>query len=170
MPRASLADAHGSSLPLASFDGSPLQPSPSERVLCLATPTGVRACPAGSPAPGPDRASHEASRRTYNGSPRIHRDLRNQGHRVSRKCVIRLQQTEGLAARIRKRFRRTTMSDQNQPVAANMRGQDFVAEAPNQRWVGDTTEFVIGSSGKLYLAAVSRPLLTLRDRLGRPCH
>ena len=62
------------------------------------------------------------------------------------------------------------MSDQNQPVAANMRGQDFVAEAPNQRWVGDTTEFVIGSSGKLYLAAVSRPLLTLRDRLGRPCH
>ena len=25
---------------------------------------------------------------------------------------------------------------------------------PNQRWVGDTTEFVIGSSGKLYLAAV----------------
>ena len=27
-------------------------------------------------------------------------------------------------------------------------------EAPNQRWVGDTTEFVIGSSGKLYLAAI----------------
>ena len=25
---------------------------------------------------------------------------------------------------------------------------------PNQRWVGDTTEFVIGGSGKLYLAAV----------------
>ena len=26
--------------------------------------------------------------------------------------------------------------------------------APNQRWVGDTTEFVIGESGKLYLAAI----------------
>ena len=26
--------------------------------------------------------------------------------------------------------------------------------APNQRWVGDTTDFVIGESGKLYLAAV----------------
>ena len=25
---------------------------------------------------------------------------------------------------------------------------------PNQRWVGDTTEFVIGSSAKLYLAAI----------------
>lgn len=30
----------------------------------------------------------------------------------------------------------------------------FVTEAPNQRWVGDTTEFLIGESQKLYLAAV----------------
>ena len=99
------------------------------------------------------RASHEASRRTY-GSPRIHRDLSEQGHRVSRKRVIRLKQAEGLTARVRKRFKRTTMSDHDQPVAANVLAQDFVAEAPNQRWVGDTTEFVIGSSGKLYLAAI----------------
>jgi putative transposase len=28
------------------------------------------------------------------------------------------------------------------------------AERPNQSWVGDTTEFVIGSSAKLYLAAI----------------
>ena len=32
--------------------------------------------------------------------------------------------------------------------------RQFTAEAPNQRWVGDTTEFVIGESGKLYLAAI----------------
>ena len=99
------------------------------------------------------RASHEASRCTY-GSPRIHRDLQEQGHAVSRKRVIRLQQAEGLTARRRKRFKRTTMSDHDQPVAANVLGQDFQAEAPNQRWVGDTTEFVIGRSGKLYLAAI----------------
>ena len=99
------------------------------------------------------RASHEASRRTY-GSPRIHRDLREQGHRVSRKRVMRLQQAEGLIARARKRVKRTTMSDHDQPVLANVLTQDFAADAPNQRWVGDTTEFVIGRSGKLYLAAV----------------
>ena len=99
------------------------------------------------------RASHEASRRTY-GSPRIHRDLHEQGHRVSRKRVIRLKQAEGLTARARKRFKRTTMSDHDQPVAANVLAQDFVADAPNHRWVGDTTEFVIGRSGKLYLAAM----------------
>ena len=99
------------------------------------------------------RASHEASRRTY-GSPRIHRDLRDQGQRVSRKRVIRLQRAEGLVARVRKRFKRTTLSDHDQPVAANVLDQAFVADAPNQRWVADTTEVVIGSSGKLYLAAL----------------
>ena len=39
-------------------------------------------------------------------------------------------------------------------MAANLLGRQFVAAAPNQRSVGDTTEFVIGGSGKLYLAAV----------------
>ncbi len=99
------------------------------------------------------RASHEASRRRY-GSPRVHRDLRAQGTRVSRKRVVRLMQLEGLQARVRKRFKRTTMSDHDQPVAANVLRQDFVAAAPNQRWVSDTTEFVIGAGGRLYLAAV----------------
>jgi transposase InsO family protein len=39
-------------------------------------------------------------------------------------------------------------------VAGNLLDRQFTAEAPNQRWVGDTTEFVIGESGKLYLAAI----------------
>ena len=46
------------------------------------------------------------------------------------------------------------MSDHDQPVAANLLDRQFSAEAPNRRWVGDTTEFVIGESGKLYLAAM----------------
>ena len=99
------------------------------------------------------RASHEASRYRY-GSPRVHEDLIDQGVPISRKRVVRLMRAEGLKARVRKRFKCTTMSDHDQPVAANVLGQDFVAEAPNQRWVGDTTEFVIGSSGTLYLAAI----------------
>lgn len=50
---------------------------------------------------------------------------------------------------LRKRHTLTTMSDHDQPVADNLLNRQFEAEAPNQRWVGDTTEFVIGSSGKL---------------------
>jgi transposase InsO family protein len=100
------------------------------------------------------QASFTASKGRY-GSPRIHRDLRDDHQqRVSRKRVIRLMQADGLKARVRKRFRCTTMSDHDQPVAANLLDRQFTAEAPNQSWVGDTTEFVIGDSGKLYLAAI----------------
>ena len=100
------------------------------------------------------RASFDASKGRY-GSPRIHRDLReDHQERVSRKRVIRLMQEDGLTARVRKRFTCTTMSDHDQPVAANLLDRQFTAVAPNQRWVGDTTEFVIGEDGKLYLAAI----------------
>jgi putative transposase len=100
------------------------------------------------------RASFAASKGRY-GSPRIHRDLReDHQERVSRKRVIRLMQEDGLKARIRKRFRCTTMSDHDQPVATNLLDRQFTAEAPNQRWVGDTTEVLIGEHGKLYLAAI----------------
>ena len=99
------------------------------------------------------RASFEASKGRY-GSPRIHEDLREQGERVSRKRVIRLKQEEGLRARVRKRFKCTTMSDHDLPVAGNLLDRQFTAERPNQRWVGDTTEFVIGEGAKLYLAAI----------------
>jgi len=98
-------------------------------------------------------ASFAASKGRY-GSPRVHRDLLEQQERVSRKRVIRLMQEEKLKARVRKRFKCTTMSDHDQPVAANLLDRQFTAAAPNQRWVGDTTEFVIGESGKLYLAAI----------------
>jgi len=100
------------------------------------------------------RASFEGSKRRY-GSPRIHRDLREDHDEcVSRKRVIRLMQEEGLQARVPKRFVCTTDSDHELPVAANLLNREFTAEAPNQRWVGDTTEFTIGESGKLYLAAI----------------
>ncbi len=99
------------------------------------------------------RTSFEASTRRY-GSPRVHADLREQAIRVSRKRIIRLMQEDGLQARARKRFKCTTMSDHDQPVEANLLDREFRADAPNQRWVGDTTEFVIGESGKLYLAAI----------------
>ena len=73
---------------------------------------------------------------------------------MSRKRVIRLMQEEGLQARKRKRFKVTTMSQHDQPVAPNVLDRQFTAAAVNQRWVGDTTEFVIGESSKLYLAAI----------------
>jgi len=94
--------------------------------------------------------SFAKSRKTY-GSPRVHADL--VGERVGRNRVIRLMQGEKLVARVRRRYRSTTMSDHEQPVAANLLNREFEAAAPNQRWVGDTTE-LLTATGKFYLAAI----------------
>ena len=98
-------------------------------------------------------ASFEAHKSRY-GSPRIHGDLQEAKEPVSRKRIVRLMQEDGLKARPRKRFKCTTMSDHDQPVADNLLQRDFTAERPNQRWVGDTSELRIGEQGKAYLAVV----------------
>ena len=99
------------------------------------------------------RAFHAASHHRY-GRPRLWKDLREDGEAVSEKRVRRLMREEGLQGKVPKRFKQTTNSDHNDPIAANLLERDFTAAAPNQRWVGDTTEFVIGESAKLYLAAI----------------
>jgi transposase InsO family protein len=84
----------------------------------------------------------------------VHDDLIEWKERVSRKRIIRLMQEDGLKARVRKRYKVTTDSDHDQPIAAILLQQTFTAERPNHRWVGDTSEFVIGEGGKLYLAVI----------------
>jgi transposase InsO family protein len=55
----------------------------------------------------------------------------------------------------------------DQPIAANLLDRQFQAERPNQRWVSDTTAFVIGRGGRaLVPGGGPRPLLALRRRLG----
>ena len=92
--------------------------------------------------------------RGYYGSPRVHDDLIEAKQRVSRKRIIRLMQADGLKARVRKRYKVTTDSNHDQPIADNLLKQQFTAERPNQRWAGDTTQLVIGEGGKLYLAVI----------------
>jgi putative transposase len=72
------------------------------------------------------RASFEKSRRTY-GSIRIHEDLVETGEHVGRNRVIRIMQDEGIRARARKRWKSTTMSEHDQPIAPNVLSRDFEA-------------------------------------------
>ena len=97
------------------------------------------------------RSAHEIGRRTY-GSPRVLRELRAQEIHIGRKRIMRLMR-EGLRARVRRRYRCTTMSEHDQPIAPNLLGRNFQPATRNQSWASDTTELVTGS-GKLYLAAV----------------
>jgi putative transposase len=99
------------------------------------------------------REAHERSRKTY-GSPRVHAELVAHGEHVSRKRIVRLMQEQGIQARARRRYKCTTMSDHDQPVAPNLLDRQFEAPAPNVRWVGDTTELVVGETGRLFLAAI----------------
>jgi hypothetical protein len=98
------------------------------------------------------RVSHAESRRAY-GSPRILRDLRDLGRRVSRKRVARLMRELGLVGRRRRRFKATTDSKHPFPIAANVLMRDFEVSAPNTVWVTDIT-YVATAEGWLYLAVI----------------
>ena len=80
------------------------------------------------------RASFEESRRRY-GSPRILEDLRAQQIPVSRKRVVRLMQAEGLQARARKRFKLTTRSDHDLPVAGISVEKECRSSSPKEAWI-----------------------------------
>lgn len=92
------------------------------------------------------------NRRVY-GSPRIHAELRAQGIHCGRKRVVRLMQEHQLSARRRRQHAVTTQSDPRARVAPNVLAQDFVAQAPNRKWVADVT-YIATKQGWLYLAAV----------------
>ena len=97
-------------------------------------------------------ASHRASDRTY-GSPRILEDLREAGHRISRKRVARLMREVGLAGTPRRRYRLTTDSAHAFPVAANVLNRQFAVHAPDRVWASDIT-YLWTIEGWLYLAVV----------------
>ena len=98
------------------------------------------------------RKSFNESRHTY-GSPRIYRELVSGGVKVSEKRVARLMAEMGLVAQVKRRFKRTTDSDHDNPIAPNLLERDFSAPAPNRVWVGDIT-YLWTCEGWVYLAVV----------------
>ena len=93
---------------------------------------------------------HQASRRTY-GSPRVHGQLCNAEQRHSRKRVARIMGECGLVgAHSRRKWRR---GRPNTAPAPDLLNRDFTAEASDQRWVADISEFAC-LDGKLYLAGI----------------
>jgi transposase InsO family protein len=94
--------------------------------------------------------THKRSRATY-GSPRVHADLRARGIKVGRKRVARLMRENGIQARRKRRYRRTTDSNHPNPIAPNVLERNFAPDAPNEVWVTDVT-YVWTDEGWLYLA------------------
>jgi transposase InsO family protein len=97
-------------------------------------------------------AVHKRSRKAY-GSPRVHAELRAKGTRVGKKRVARLMRENGLQARRKRRFRKTTDSNHSQPIAPNVLARQFDVGAPNRSWVTDVTA-IWTLEGWLFLAAM----------------
>jgi putative transposase len=80
-------------------------------------------------------------------------DLKASGAKVGRKRVARLMQENKLVAVTRRRFRKTTDSKHDFPIAPNLLERDFTAVNPNTSWVTDIT-FIWTLQGWLYLAVI----------------
>ncbi|WP_156878705.1 IS3 family transposase [Roseomonas gilardii] len=98
------------------------------------------------------RSAFTLSNGTY-GSPRMTRELQDSGLAVGRRRTARLMRENGLRARQKRRFKRTTDSHHAWPVAPNLLDQDFSAEGPNQKW-GSDISYIWTCEGWLYLAVV----------------
>ena len=98
------------------------------------------------------RAALVRGRGAY-GSPRVHRELRAHGIRVSRKRIERLMRENGIVARQKRRFVHTTDSRHAHPIAPNLLDRHFDPKAANEAWAGDVTYIATGE-GWLYLAVL----------------
>ena len=98
------------------------------------------------------KAIHGEVKARY-GSPRIHAELVARGEPCCVNTVARLMRQEGIAAKTRRKFRVTTDSNHDRPVAENVLDRQFEPEAANRAWTADIT-YVATGEGWLYLAAV----------------
>ena len=98
---------------------------------------------------------HQKSKATY-GYPRIAEELKDQATGApapSKNRVYRLMRKAGIRAKTVKKYKATTNSKHNLPVAENLLNREFTTDKPNQKWVSDIT-YVWTDEGWLYLAGV----------------
>lgn len=87
------------------------------------------------------------------GSPRVHAELVARGHECCVNFVAKLMREAGIAAKTKRRFKQTTDSNHQLPVAENVLDRQFDPEQPNASWVADIT-YIPTREGWLYLAVV----------------
>lgn len=98
------------------------------------------------------KAAHKRTRESY-GARRLQPELAAEGYIAGRDRIARLRRELGLRCRQKRRFKATTNSKHNLPVAENLLGQTFTPSAPNEVWVSDITYIPTGE-GWLYLAGI----------------
>ena len=82
------------------------------------------------------RAAHAESKAAY-GSPRLWRELKARDVPVSRERVARLMRENAIRAKHKRRYKATTDSKHDLPVAPNHLDRDFAPARPDQVWTAD---------------------------------
>jgi len=95
---------------------------------------------------------HAESDQTY-GSPRVHRALISRGIDCCVNFVAKLMRFGGIGAQTRRRYKRTTDSNHQLPVAPNRLSQEFKAQRRDQVWLSDIT-YIPTREGWLYCCTV----------------
>jgi len=95
---------------------------------------------------------HRESHEIY-GAPTITAELKNKNIPASRGMVSRLMRKNGIQSKVRRKYKVTTDSNHNLPVAENILNREFAASARNKKWVSDIT-YISTSEGWLYLAGI----------------
>lgn len=99
------------------------------------------------------RRIHKKYRQVY-GSRKMTQELNNRlNKQVNHKRVERIMRENGIHSKVTKKYKATTNSSHNLPVAPNILGRDFTAENPAQKMVSDIT-YIPTEEGWLYLAGV----------------
>lgn len=98
------------------------------------------------------RMVYQRSRQTY-GSPRVTAELQARGIGCGENRVARLMAENGIRVKTKRKYRATTDSKHNLPVAPNLLAREFTVDRPNAVWVSDIT-YIWTSEGWLYLAGV----------------
>ena len=91
--------------------------------------------------------------RAVYGTRRLKQVLEKQGETVSRRSIGRLMQEAQLRCKTKRRFKVTTDSTHNLPVAPSQLDRQFNVNSPDQTYVGDIT-YIATDEGWLYLAVV----------------
>ena len=99
------------------------------------------------------KAAHKRTREVY-GARRLQPELAADGFVAGRDRIARLRRKMGIRCRQKRKFKATTNSNHNLPVAENLLEQTFTASAPNEVWLTDITYITTGE-GWLYLAGIS---------------
>ena len=98
------------------------------------------------------RKIHQEFRQAY-GALKTWKVICTRGLACGKHRVARLRRIHGIEAKRRRRFKVTTNSRNTEAVAPNLLNRCFLAQRPNQVWVGDVT-FVATRAGWLYLAVL----------------